>query len=75
MDDLAVTFIEAMRRESAIDIQSWNLFPEFVIALRFGWLAEWLRKKDEEMIELEAVYMRLLCDNREKLKAAWGLPR
>jgi homoserine kinase type II len=74
IDDLVLSFIGVMRRSSAISAQSWELFVEFVIALRFAWLAEWLRKKDTEMIELEEVYMKLLHDNREMLRSAWGKP-
>jgi homoserine kinase type II len=72
-DGLAVTFIDVMRRSSTISTQSWNLFMEFVIALRFAWLAEWLRKKDKDMIALEEIYMNLLHDNMEELKNAWGI--
>jgi homoserine kinase type II len=73
VDNLVRTFIRGMRQVSALTEESWRLLPEAVIALRFAWLAEWLRNKDKEMIDLEAVYMNLLIDNRDKLKAAWGL--
>jgi len=74
VDDLALSFIREMRRESAIGSQSWNLFVAFIIALRFAWMAEWLRKKDQEMIELEATYINLLHYNLPELNAAWELP-
>ena len=44
---------------------------EYIIALRFAWLSEWLRHKDHEMIELETVYMKLLIDNANDLKHIW----
>ena len=47
--------------------------PEFIIAIRFAWLSEWLRKKDNDMISLECDYMDLLTDNTKTLKQAWGL--
>ena len=72
-DNLAAAFIGAMRESSAISAQSWNLFAEFVIALRFAWLAEWLRGKDREMIDLEEDYMNLLVENMDRLKEAWGI--
>jgi len=75
VDGLALTFMRIMRQTSAISTQSWRLLVEFIIALRFAWLAEWLRNKDQEMIALEEVYMKLLLDNMERLKTAWGLPR
>jgi homoserine kinase type II len=72
-DKLVTAFIEAMRGDSAISARGWDLFPEWVVALRFAWLAEWLRKKDSEMIDLEAVYMNLLVQNSDGLKEAWTL--
>jgi len=52
---------------------SREVFIEFVVAVRFAWLSEWLRHKDHEMIELETVYMNLLTDNSAMLKNAWKL--
>jgi homoserine kinase type II len=34
------------------------LLPEFILALRFAWLNEWLRHDDREMIDQELYYMR-----------------
>ncbi|MDI6616186.1 MAG: phosphotransferase [Syntrophaceae bacterium] len=72
--DLAAAFIQSMRESSSISAASWKLFPEFAIALRCAWLAEWLRGKDEEMIDLEESYMHLLIDNLDELREAWGMP-
>ena len=46
---------------------------DFIVALRFAWLSEWLRKSDKDMIKLEQVYMLLLIENKEKLMHSWGL--
>ena len=70
---LVLSFLAAMRRDAPVSTQSWKVFAGFVLALRFAWLAEWLRKKDSEMIELEIVYMHLLMKNMEALKQAWSL--
>jgi homoserine kinase type II len=42
-----------------------------VLGVRFGWLSEWLRRADEEMVALELDYMRLLVERQEVLRAAW----
>lgn len=39
-----------------------DYFPLAVIALRFPWLSEWLRKEDEEMVEFEGEYLYFLAD-------------
>ena len=62
-----------MKKSGLISEISLDVFVEFVIAVRFAWLSEWLRHKDREMIELETVYMNLLADNYDMLKNAWGI--
>lgn len=47
-----------------------HLIPA-VIALRFAWLSEWLRKDDTEMQELELDYMRLLIRSRKEIEKFW----
>ena len=71
--ELACDFITALKDAELISGISREVFTEFVIALRFAWLSEWLRHKDREMIELETVYMNLLADNSGMLKNAWKL--
>ena len=71
--DLAAAFIQRMRESSAISARSWRLFPEFALALRCAWLAEWLRGRDAEMIDLEETYMHLLIDNLDGLRETWGI--
>lgn len=71
--ELAYDFIAALKEAGLISGISREVFTEFVIALRFAWLSEWLRHKDHEMIELESVYMNLLVDNSGMLKNAWKL--
>lgn len=34
-----------------------TILPVFVLALRFAWLSEWLRRNDEEMLHFECAYM------------------
>lgn len=68
---LARSFMRAMKAQAAIRPESWALFPEFVMALRFAWLAEWLRKKDAPMIDLEITYLKILLDNIDALREIW----
>ena len=53
-------------------VESWRLLPETVLANRFGWLSEWLRKQDQEMVELELDHMHLLMERGEALRSAWA---
>ncbi|MFW5734095.1 MAG: phosphotransferase enzyme family protein [Oceanidesulfovibrio sp.] len=48
-----------------------TLLPETVAALRVGWLSEWLRRDDRDMIDLELDYLTLLTKNLDRLRSAW----
>jgi len=70
---LVMAFIQDLRAAGCFDASGFAVLPEFVIALRFAWLSEWLRKKDDEMVEMETDYLLLLLDGQDKLRLAWGL--
>ena len=50
---------------------SWKNLVPFIVAIRFAWLSEWLRRRDTEMIELETMYMKILTENVERLEEVW----
>jgi homoserine kinase type II len=60
-----------MKSADIISKISWKYLMEFIVALRFAWLSEWLRRSDKEMIRLELNYMRLLIENKRSLQKAW----
>ncbi len=69
---MVMEFIRRLKAARVLSDASWRVLVEMVIAIRFGWLSEWLRKRDTEMIELETVYMHLLMDHAEDLSGIWG---
>ena len=69
--DLIKSFIADMKGSEIISKTSWKYLVEFIIALRFAWLSEWLRRKDKEMISLELDYMSLLIENKRSLQKVW----
>jgi len=71
--DLIAELIKRLRQAKLFSDLSWRYLLEFIVALRFAWLSEWLRKSDKDMIKLEQVYMRLLIENKKKLIHSWGL--
>lgn len=71
LGELVQSFIADMKKAGIISKTSWKYLLEFIVALRFAWLAEWLRRQDTEMIRLELDYMRLLIDNKNILQNAW----
>lgn len=70
---LMMEFIRNLKASRILSEASRQVLVEMIIAVRFGWLSEWLRNRDTEMIELETVYMRLLMDHADGLKALWHL--
>jgi homoserine kinase type II len=69
--DLVVNLISRLKAAGIFSDISWDHFHEFVVAIRFAWLSEWLRKEDREMVDLELEYMDLLIQNREPLREEW----
>ena len=70
---MVMSFLKKMKTESRISDIGWRYFLEYLIALRFAWLSEWLRKKDVQMIETEAAYMMILVKNYGIIKKGWGI--
>jgi homoserine kinase type II len=71
--DLVTNLIGQVKSAGIFADISWDHFIEFVVALRFAWLSEWLRKDDREMIALELDYLELLIQNRDLLARAWTI--
>jgi homoserine kinase type II len=69
--DLVKNLIAQVKAADLYSDVNWDHFIEFVVAMRFAWLSEWLRKDDKEMIGLELDYMDLLIQNRDVLAREW----
>lgn len=63
--------LSQMRKATAVSDLCWEVLPEWVVAIRFAWLSDWLRRGDEEMVDLEVTYINLLIHNRRALKDIW----
>ncbi|WP_031481300.1 aminoglycoside phosphotransferase family protein [Maridesulfovibrio frigidus] len=59
---LILAFMESLKRDTDIAVESFAMLPYFIPALRFAWLSEWLRKKDWEMLSMELDFMELLLE-------------
>ncbi|XXJ21223.1 phosphotransferase enzyme family protein [Desulfovibrio caledoniensis] len=68
---LAPALLRTLRQGMCLDKTSLALLPELVLGLRFAWMSEWLRRKDEEMAGIEVSYMRLLANSLDTLLPAW----
>ena len=70
---MVITFLHEIRKSGIICPGSWGWFLEYVLALRFAWLSEWLRKEDTQMLETEAAFMEILIRHRADLREAWEI--
>lgn len=68
---MAIAFLDELRSTDVISPSGWQWLPEYVLALRFAWLSEWLRKADEEMLDLECRFMGILMDHMADLREIW----
>ena len=74
LGDLVMELVARLRRDAGYAERTWAAFFDLVLALRFAWLSDWLRRGDAEMIDLEAAYIGLLHENRGVFRRSWGLP-
>jgi homoserine kinase type II len=70
--DLVRTLVGRLRAGAGYAPASWETLPDLVLGLRFAWLSDWLRRDDRDMVELEAVFIGLLAENREALARDWA---
>ncbi|BDQ33868.1 phosphotransferase enzyme family protein [Pseudodesulfovibrio portus] len=68
---LAPALLRELRDRDRLDPDSLALLPELILALRFAWMSEWLRRGDGELADLELRYMRLLSNSIDTLLPAW----
>ena len=67
----ALAVASRLHASDYLDEASWQALPAYVLALRFAWLSEWLRGRDQEMIALECDYLDLLLERQDALLADW----
>jgi len=71
--EMVLSLLSRIKASAIYSPESLALLPVFILAQRFPWLAEWLRKRDFEMVDLEITYIRLLKDSLLALRESWGL--
>ena len=69
--DLVRKLIARLKAADLYSDVSWHHFFEFIVAMRFAWLSEWLRKDDREMIGPRTRLHGALIQNRDVLAREW----
>jgi homoserine kinase type II len=73
INEYALSFIQRIKDSMLISDIGFSFLFECMISLRFGWLAEWLRTQDREMIDLELDYLFFLLQQKDQIKKEWNL--
>ena len=72
-DKMTANFIQYFSGEGFGLKEEWASLVDLMISLRFGWLSEWFRKQDDEMVDLEITYMQFLVEYKTRLNTFWGI--
>ncbi len=51
--------------------ESWKHLLDLMAVIRYGWMSEWIRRKETEAVEMETVYIDILVDQKEYISRAW----
>ena len=70
--ELVQGLLKELQRTGLVNQNNQTFLFDFVLAQRFAWLSEWLHKSDQEMVDLECVYIQLLFENQSPLRRAWS---
>lgn len=68
---LVVGLMERLMENDYLTQASLRRLVPMIVAIRFAWLAEWLRRSDTEMIRLEIQYLEILTGNADYLRKRW----
>ena len=74
LGDLVLNLIATVMQGGTCQPASWAWLVDYILALRFAWMREWVLRNDRRMIEQEITYALLLLDNRDLLRSRWQLP-
>lgn len=72
-EETAMDFIRYFFDEDFGSPPEWKYLVDLMLSIRFGWMAEWLRRHDAEMIDLEITYMQFLMQYNNELISHWGI--
>ncbi|WP_084457920.1 aminoglycoside phosphotransferase family protein [Desulfocurvus vexinensis] len=70
---LCAALLAGLRAGGVLRADNAPWLHPLLVAVRLGWLSEWLRKNDREMLDMELDYLRLLTRSRGALERVWGL--
>lgn len=63
--------VKTLRKENYMTKESWDTLIDCIIANRFAWISEWIKKDFDDVLVMELDYIHLLIKNKTKIYSAW----
>lgn len=70
--DFVIQLVQKLRSANLYSASSWATLIDLMALIRTGWMAEWIRRSDEEAIEMEVLYIDILVDQKEYIEQRWS---
>ncbi len=67
-----IQLVRQLRAANLYSPQSWATLLDLTATIRTGWMSEWIRRSDEDAIEMEVLYIDILVDQKEHIEQHWG---
>lgn len=67
----AVRLIKRLRKCGLYEDASWAHLAGLIATIRIGWMNEWIRRGDEEAVEMEADFIDILVDQQVFILEKW----
>jgi homoserine kinase type II len=68
-----IRLVQRLRAAGYGSEESWAHFLELTATIRFGWMSEWIRRRDREARQMEAVYIDILVDQKDYILEAMNM--
>ena len=72
IDDFVIQLVQKLRAAKLYASQSWEWLFELMATIRTGWMSEWIRRSDEEAMEMEVIYIDILVSQKEYILQRWA---
>ena len=66
-----VQLVKMLRSAGFGSPASWEWILELTATIRYGWMSEWIRRGEEEAMEMERVYIDILVDQKDYILQRW----
>ncbi|MDT8391295.1 MAG: aminoglycoside phosphotransferase family protein [Lentisphaeria bacterium] len=71
LGEMAIACVKTLRGAGVFTALTWESLPELVMAIRFGWLREWIWRGEADALELELAFLDVLIRNADNLRDHW----